>query len=286
MRESARNVLLGTTTLVAAIGLITMLMLFGELDRLIKPSYLLTINTDNAAGLRAGSTIELNGVPIGIVDGIVTTPDPRYAVRILALITMSQRIPADVIPHATTSLLGGSATLQLESIPSPLLAYLPTDGTAQINGTIGSRLVEQIRTELENYVAPLVELAGNLNELVRARDPGEPQRAAASIRTALENLNTALEQLAELPASLETQISELTGAALPALDELTAQIQELRTLTRLATEGKGTIAQLLNNPDLYVSLTDSVRQLERALIEMELLVQEIRGEGFKLDGVF
>ena len=135
-------------------------------------------------------------------------------------------------------------------------------------------------------MAPLVELAGNLNELVRARDPGEPQRAAASIRTALENLNTALEQLAELPAFLETRISELSGAALPALYELTAQIQELRTLTRLATEGKGTIAQLLNNPDLYVSLTDSVRQLERALIEMELLVQEIRGEGFKLDGVF
>ena len=34
----------------------------------------------------------------------------------------------------------------------------------------------------------------------------------------------------EIDWGRETRISELSGAALPALDELTAQIQELRTL--------------------------------------------------------
>ncbi|MHC4415306.1 MAG: MlaD family protein [Planctomycetota bacterium] len=289
MREPARDFLLGLTTLAAAIGLSTLLMLFGELDRLIKPRYALTINTDNAAGLRAGSAIELNGVPIGVVNRIVTRPDPQFPVQVVALIGVEERIPSDVVPYATSSLLGGSATLQLEAalpeVGAPA-AFLATDGSARIDARIGSRLVEQIRTELDNYIAPLVELAGNLNALLRAPEAGDPEEARWNLRTAVENLNAALEQLAGLGAALESRAGEVTTALLPVLDELAARLEELRSLTLLATEGEGTVAQLLNNPDLYESLTEAARQLDRALLQFELLAEQLKTEGFRLESLF
>ncbi len=326
--------MIGITALGAAFGLAALLLVFGELEPLLKPRYALTINTTNAAGLRDGSPIELNGVPIGVVDHIGIRQDPQYPVEILALISTSQQIPADAIPYATSSLLGGSATLQLEvnsnGTDSPQ-DVLPSDGTAVINGVIRSRLIEQITAELDTQMAPLLEalsdfqrlsatyitLGENLNALVQPSDPNAP---GPNIRTTVEKLNTVLdsvhdtlelakqwlgdeqlqadaheairnanlliEQAAEtlsqygrLAGTLEADAQSVMTRLMPVLDELASTLEGVRGLTRRATEGKGTIAQLLNNPDLYESLTDAATRLERVLIEMQLLAEKIKTEG-------
>ncbi len=135
MTDSGRNFIVGLTAIVSLVGLVLLLMLFGELDRVFNPRYVVTINTNHAAGLRKGSGIELNGVPIGVIDQIGTQRDSRYTVEVIALVKTSERIPINARPFADSSLLGGSATLVLEA-PHALdnrdLLYLPTDGSAQI----------------------------------------------------------------------------------------------------------------------------------------------------------
>ncbi len=308
MHASPRNFLLGLTTLIALGGLVTLLMLFGELDRLVKPRYHLTIRTADAVGLRSGSSIELNGVPVGLVGHVITTNDPDYPVEIVAMLDTNVRIPAAVVPYATASLLGGAATLQLEGLP-PVVdrpsAYLPTDGSAVIAARIGSRLIEQVRNEFAANFGSVVELADNLNDLLRpVVDGDDPEAARESIRTVVRNINDWLEtfrttledfqaRLAQaesgldafesLARSLQTDSHRVAGELLPVLAELETTLQRTSDLAHLATNGEGTVGQLLNNPDLYRSLSDTLKTLDQVLVELKLVLEKTRREGVKVN---
>jgi ABC-type transporter Mla subunit MlaD len=320
---------------VSLVGLVLLLMLFGELDRVFNPRYVVTINTNHAAGLRKGSGIELNGVPIGVIDQIGTQRDSRYTVEVIALVKTSERIPINAKPFADSSLLGGSATLVLEA-PHALdnrdELYLPTDGSAQISGEIRSRLIEQITAELDARMAPITEalqqfarLSENLNAMFQAPDPDSPEAdrpknlytAMAQLSTVLDDVHEALnlakrwlgdeqlladgkeavrkantlidsaattiDQYSKLAATLESDADALTKKLLPVADDLASTLEEVKRVARLAREGQGSIALMLNSPDLYMSLTDAAIRLERALIDLQLLVQKIRAEGVPLD---
>lgn len=205
MSQSTRNFLIGITTLTALVGGVVLLMLFGELEAVFRPRYQLTINSTHAEGLRSGSTVELNGVPIGLVGTVAATGDPHYPVQIVAMINHAIRIPANVRAYANPAVLGGSATLQLESAPSPAgqTALLPADGTAKLDGEIRSQLMEQITTELDKRMKPLLEglgefqtLARNLNDLVEPVDPDDAGESH-NLRTAIVMLNQVLADVQE-----------------------------------------------------------------------------------------
>lgn len=60
---------------------------------------------------------------------------------------------------------------------------------------------------------------------------------------------------------------------------LGATIDDARLALGKINKGEGTIGQLVNNPDLYNSLTDAAKRLEKALLEAQLLVEKYRKEG-------
>ena len=279
MTETARNFLIGLTTLAAAVGLAYLLYRFGELEAMVNPRYDVTIYATHAAGLRQGSTIEFNGVPVGVVRQLTTAQDPQYPVHITAQIDYTQQIPADVVLYAATSLLGGSATLQLEAPRTETgepPQFLPTDGSAEINRKILSRLIEQITAEL----APLIEAVEMVkswlgDEQLRA----DTHQAIRKVTELIEHASDNLEKFSQAAAGIEADVDHLTKRLMPVLDELAITLEETRQLTRLASEGEGTIGQLLNNPDLYRSLTDAVTRLDRVLSEIQLLTEKIKAEG-------
>ncbi len=325
MNPSGRHFILGLTTLIALGGIIVLLMLFGEMDSLVRSRYGLTIECPNAAGLRAGSTVELNGVPVGRIENVTYDAGPEYPVRIVAMIDDTVLIGRNVIPYATVQLLGGSATLQLEAAPGSD-GTLPTDGSAILHEPIHSRLMEELTATLDARMQPLLdgmeefrELARNLNELVRPVDPDRPGETR-NIRAAVETLNQVLddvrealamakawlgdeelrtdarvavhnanvlieqatdtmEQFTRLAARIEADSESISKHLAPVLDELASTLEEVHGLVARATEGEGTIAQLLNNPDLYESLDDAAIRLERTLREVQLLIEKVKADG-------
>ena len=52
---------------------------------------------------------------------------------------------------------------------------------------------------------------------------------------------------------------------------------------RLAAEGDGTVALMLNEPDLYRSLDDAARRLEQALREVTLFIEKVKAEGLPVN---
>ena len=192
MTNTGRHFILGLTTLLAVIGAAVLLMLFGELEDVMRNRYVVTFDCPNASGLRSGSAVELNGVPIGQIDDITNTNEAEYPVRIIAAIDDTVLIPANAVPFAMASLLGGSATLMLDAPgggPAGV-GTLPTDGRAILRGPIQSGLMQEFAGALDSRMQPFMEgfedfreLARNLNDLVKPTDPDQPP-ASSSTRTA------------------------------------------------------------------------------------------------------
>lgn len=340
MRETVRNFLVGLTSIIALLGLVALLLLFGELDRFVHPRYLLTINTDHAAGLRPGSSVELNGVPIGVVDAILVQEHARFPVRVRALIDQDVSIATTALPYAAASLLGGASVLEIEmGTIAEETRFLPHDGSASISAPIRFQLIEQIKSELDMRMARVEEaleefarlsatyneVGQNLNELLQpqtvealaggeepnlrtavsklyevldtaeqalalARDWLGDEQMRADAKAAVEKAGTlidkasdTLDRFTQLAGALEGDADQLVKRLLPVADELAVTLEDVRRLTKLATEGQGTAALLLNNPDLYNSLDDAAIRLEAALREVQLFIQKVQAEGLPIN---
>lgn len=203
MNDSMRSVILGATTLVAAIGLSVLLLRFGELEQWTEPRYVVTVRTDRAEGLRPGSTVELNGVPVGEVQGLTISDDMEFHVAMTVLIHREVAIRSGAVPYSKASMLGGSSILEI----SPGLGDpLPRDGTGTIRAPISLSVVEQISSELDARMRPFVEavdrfnalaeeyteLGRNVNALIDPTAPTDGSRP--NIRTAIARVDAILSE--------------------------------------------------------------------------------------------
>lgn len=334
MRESVRNFAVGLASIIALLALSWLLMSFGELDFLFHPRYEIVINTTDASGLRAGSSIEYNGVPIGVVDMVAFQENRDFPVHIRALIDSAVRLPADVQPYSSMPLIGSTAVLQLRrggDDPN----VLPDDGSAVIYEPMRGGMLAEISEQLDARMKPLMEslerfnklsdtfvsLGDNLNAMILPQTQADlDQGAAPNVYTAVGRLNVVLDQARQgldlansflgdeqlrsdtrgavhranqlidqataaintythLAQSLQQDSHQLVQRLTPVADALAVTLEEVRRVARMAQDGKGTVGQMLNNPDLYNSLTDATRRLDRTLIELQTLIQQMREEG-------
>jgi len=95
----------------------------------------------------------------------------------------------------------------------------------------------------------------------------------------INQATAAVDHYVQLAQALKTDANDFTQRMLPVMDTLASTLEEFRRVTRAASEGKGTMGQLLNNPDLYNSLTDATTRLNRTLTELQVLIQQMRAEG-------
>ena len=158
MHERTRDFIVGLTTLLAVIIFGFLLLMFGELDEWVEPRYRVTFITDQAAGLRPGSPVQLNGVPIGVVDDVQYVQDrPSQPVEIRLAIEQNMLIPDDAIPYAATAILGGSSVLELDTgqqSSDSQVAYLNQDGSATLEYPMRFVLLEQLKAELQAQSEP------------------------------------------------------------------------------------------------------------------------------------
>jgi phospholipid/cholesterol/gamma-HCH transport system substrate-binding protein len=337
MKQGVRDVIIGLVAIVALAGVVLLLFWFGELEALLHPRYQLTILTNHARGLRAGSSVELNGVPIGQVSLVSIGPDIKQPVRIDLMIDESVRIPTTAVAYAETSLLGASAILVLgtPAVPTTPMEFHPVDGTAVIRQPLRIQLIEEITNELDARMAPIIaafekidelsstymQFGENLNDLVAPPDPNlPPGQQPENIRDTIAKFNDMLDKMREatdlanawledpqimadarkavdnatvliekatatferytvLADEISADSDALVKTLIPVSDDMSALLADLRVLTKRADEGRGTVGQLLNNPDLYNALTDAAQRLEATLAHLEALIEKLRNEG-------
>lgn len=86
----------------------------------------------------------------------------------------------------------------------------------------------------------------------------------------------------EQAQKLGTTVEQLSSNATDTLGKVQVAAADLSGVLESVKNGEGTVGQLVNNPDLYRSLTDAAGRLEKVLSEAQQLLEKYKAEGIKL----
>ncbi|GJQ29291.1 MAG: hypothetical protein HBSAPP03_11750 [Phycisphaerae bacterium] len=129
---------------------------------------------------------------------------------------------------------------------------------------------EQIRSGVKDILARAGVVLGDMQSFLTAWT-----ETADSVDLAAQHLDQAA-------GEISVKTNELAAQAMQTLRRVDAAAAELGKSIEAANKGEGTVGQLLTNPDLYKSLTGSAQRLERVLVELQLLVEQMKAEGVKI----
>jgi phospholipid/cholesterol/gamma-HCH transport system substrate-binding protein len=221
MRERVRNVLVGACAIGAIGSASALLFLFGEIESVFVSRWPVEVAFNEAGGLRKGSLVTLNGVPIGAVERVEIWNDRDQPVLVTAMLDDGVLLPDPSVPSVQASLLGSGARLELTAVlplPEPRRHY-PVDGTVRLRGRvqpIETRVIDQLDRRLEPMVRSFGELgalARSLEELVRAPSVGEDgakdgAKDGANLRRTIARLDETLDAARGAIASATTWLDD------------------------------------------------------------------------------
>lgn len=212
-KSSIRDLAVGATTLAGVIGLGVLMLIFGYAPQFTKSSYVVQIHMDQSGQLNPESPVKLAGIDVGRVRAVEFAPGgPSEGVVVTADIDGNRRIPEGSSVKVTSSIFGGSGVANIvppPPAPDDAPTYLPTDGSAQLEGRVAGLL-----TDLE---APLASLTGlnedlaelsstwnevgvKLNQLLGEQDAAtvEPGDALANVSTLVQRLDARVAEAKEV----------------------------------------------------------------------------------------
>ena len=288
MKETTRNFVIGIVAILGVAGFAFLLLLFGNINTSLRQKYDVAVHANQALGLRLGSQVTLVGVPIGEVKAVTVVIDSENPVQIILNIEGSIDIPAGVEATVSASLIGGTARLDF-TIPVGYTtggATLPHDGNAIVTANFEG-LEERISRVLGEKLAGLDLAMRRIDELGKDAQNwlgdeqmlADAKSAVAKANDLIDATSSTVMALTKTANSLQGNASAFLAGVQPVFDQLSKTLAQIELLTKQAQDGKGTVGQLMSNPDLYNSLNDSAQRLKSALGEVELLMQKIRAEG-------
>ena len=288
MKETTRNFVIGIVAILGVAGFAFLLLLFGNLTTSLRQKYDVTVHANQAMGVRLGSQVTLVGVPIGEVKAVTVVIDSENPVQIILNIEGSIDIPAGVEATVSTSLIGGTARLDF-SIPAGYTtggATLPHDGNAIVTAKFEG-LEERLSRTLSEKLAGLDLAMRRIDELGKDAQKwlgdeqmlADAKSAVAKANDLIDATASTVMALTKTANSLQGNANALLASVQPVFDQLSKTLAQVELLTKQAQDGKGTVGQLMSNPDLYNSLNDSAQRLKSTLGEVELLMKKVRAEG-------
>src|SRR6266478_7026698 len=238
----------GAFVLAGLAMLAALVVQFGRLGEGFKTYYALTVRFSDASGLLKGSDVLLAGARIGkVADG------PRL-VREGDGVAVPLKIYDYVkVPEGTKFTVGSSGLLGDRFVvvtppPGQPKAYLPPN--AYINGTRETG-IDDLTQQGGALVGDLRTTVQKLNQETLSAQNME------NLKSSMEHLNQATSALAESSKKLDgvvDQADSTMASAKTAADNLQSAIADTRKVLRSATQGKGLVATLLNDPALAADL--------------------------------
>lgn len=258
----------------------------------------IAINDD--IGLPADVTTSVTTPLIGGSALLRFTTPPREAD---AQVTLLAR---DGSATLTVELAGGmfdAVAAALDERMKPLMASLEkfntlADTFTEVGSNLNSLMQPQDAEQIANGEAPNLRTAViKINTAIDEATEGlrlakqwlnddqlraDVKGAVTKANQLIEQATSAVDRYTKLAASLETDANDLTKRLANVADTMATTLEDVRLLARKAQAGEGTLGQMLNNPDLYNSLTDAALRLEKTLVEVQLFIQKVKAEGLPM----
>ncbi len=117
----------------------------------------------------------------------------------------------------------------------------------------------------------------------------DARQLVSSAKDAVEKLGQAGDAIKQTAQTVDAQagkvgdqVGQLASEASKTLTSVNEAAADLKGVTSSINRGEGTVGLLVKNPDLYNSLLDASKRLEKALEEFRLLAEKYRTEGLPL----
>jgi phospholipid/cholesterol/gamma-HCH transport system substrate-binding protein len=228
----------GVLVIVAAAALTALIFLMsGSTGGIFSSKIILRSYFENAAGIKEGAPVNLEGYTIGNVSRIAIVPE-----RKLTPVEVTMKIGAKYREAVHTD-----STSSLETI-----------------GVLGDTVVD---IDSKHATGPVVQ---NGSEL-RTNETPNLSDVIKSSQGTIEQLNTILAKVDHLADSLNStkgSIGELINN--PELyNKATATLNELSRLVDAVSNGKGSIGKLVADDTLYNHVNDTVAKLDKMATELD-----------------
>lgn len=250
----------------------------------------------SAAAVTEGTRVSLLGVDVGEVTRVELQQD---RVLLELVVAFDGRLPRDTRGEIRTSGFLGTMVVALE--PGDATEQLATGDTifagaaAGLNdlaSTLGDRaadILDQTRRLLsDTLIGDVQSTAGSL-----AASMEDVQlllrRESEALQELIEALTVTSRELAEATSSPEidrtlANIDSLTTRLASASDDLDSSSQSLSSILRKIDEGDGSLGRMVNDPELYESLTAATENIQVASEEIALLTRDVREQPDKYLG--
>lgn len=136
---------------------------------------------------------------------------------------------------------------------------------------------------LDTAIAGANDWLGDSDLRTRTKDlVTKADTVVASMGSTVDTINRAATKLDGAIAGTTDKFNAAMGTLNDTLRDVQKASEQMAVALESVNSGKGTLGQLVNNPDLYHSLNDAAQRLEKALAEVELLAQKVKAEGVKV----
>lgn len=230
----------GIVVIVSLSLLITLLFLMTSAQGLGLFSRKLTLYTyfENAAGVKEGAAVNLQGVTIGTVKSVNVVHDPK---RKLTPIQVVMRIDGKFQQDLHTDTRASLSTVGVLG-----------DTVIDLNSQTANGPVVQDRAELKTLEAP------NLQDVVKAS-----QGTIESLNVILAKMDRIVDQIASGKGSVGGLIYDDT-----LYKRANATIEELHTLEVNLNNGKGSVGKLLHDDKVYNNLNETTTKLNKIVDDL------------------
>ncbi|HEX3135367.1 MAG TPA: MlaD family protein [Planctomycetota bacterium] len=264
-------------------GIIATVALVLLTDRIRFDSYY-TVNAflADAAGLRQGSPVTLDGVRIGEVEGVTVVGDARGNIQVKLRVNQRHPIPSDSKLTLASSGIFGDSFMAFSGASDPKAPLLPMDGTASVQASRGffdkagqqaevilSGVSDLLAGETRNDIKRLIKGAADLAESgKRLADNLDAQNKVlgetlTSVKTLSDNLRVSVAELQtkvdgifvrvdSVLATVDTQAKTLGDKTAGTIDRVDGFVQ------------KATVVLDQSGPELAQTLT-AARELSQKI---------------------
>ena len=279
----------GKEILLGAIFLLTLALLYGGISFLkgrdiFSSNYTYFVRYYDVTGLSNSSPIYVNGVRIGIVNGISYNYSRPDDIVVRIGVNKKLRIPQGSRALLVTELLG-SVNVKLELATDNGLYYAPGD-------TLNGNIYTGIRSQIAQMMPQIMQLLPKADSILTSihqitANPALTQTLhntealTSDAKATLTELSTAIRQISTLANTyqgmgqkLDTFADKLNTLSdeerlNSLLTNLDVTLKNLRSLSEELTDGDGTAHQLITDPTLY-------DRLDTVCTEASGLIEDIR----------
>ena len=262
---------------------------------LFKKSYQMYVVFDNSLGLSPANVVAVNGVTIGTIDRIDLMPSAEN--KVIMRLGIDKKI---VIPRNSTFTIGSSGLLgsshinvlfsnetayyqkgdTVYGIITPGLMSAMGNLTANLESTVTAldtsinilkqTLQSETKTDFEVAVKKLRESTESLSGILAVVNKNKVSSIISDVNTFTTTLKNNDAKLNDIVENLNTVSKQLADSDIKkTIDDASQTFAHLDTILTAASEGKGTVGQLLVNDSLYYNLQNSLQSLDNLLIDLQ-----------------